>query len=150
MSPDTVRLGLAAGLLLHGLAHLVALGALLVMLAGAQPRNGPIPRLWALPRSSARAAALVGALLWAAAAVGFLSAAAAVWGLWLSASTWRVLATTGALISLVGIAAFAGTWPGSQTTRRSMLNTGIAAVVDLAIVAALLWLRWPPLELVGR
>ena len=150
MSADLLRLGIAAGLLLHGLAHLVALGALLAILVGAQPRSGPIPRLWGMPRISARVAALVGALLWAPAAAGFLGAAAATRGLWFSASAWRVLATTAAFISLVGMAAFAGTWPGSPTSRRSMLNTGIAVLVDLAIVAALLGLRWPPLELVGR
>jgi hypothetical protein len=150
MSADTLRIGIAVGLLLHGLAHLVALGALLAILAGAQQRSSLIPRLWVLPRSSARLAALVGALLWAAAAVGFLGAAAAIGGMWLNASAWRVLATAAAFISLVGIAAFAGTWPGSPTSRRSVLNTGIAVLVDLAIVAALLGLHWPPLELVGR
>lgn len=150
MTAEQLRLVIAAVLLLHGLAHLVALGALVAILAGGRSRTGAVLRLWALPRSSTRLAALVGALLWASATAGFLGAAGAFWGLWLSASAWRALAATASFVSLLGVAAFAGTWPGSPSRRRSILNTTIATVVDLIIIVALLWLRWPPGELFGR
>ena len=150
MNADALRLVIAAVLLLHGLAHLVALGALLSTLAGVRSPTGPVPRLWALRTLSTRSLALVGALLWGAATAGFLGAAGAFWGLWLNASAWRPLASGASLISILGIAVFAGTWPGSPSRNRSVLNTAIAAFMDAVILAALLWLRWPPVELFGR
>jgi len=150
MTAETQRFVIAAVLLLHGLAHLVALGALVAILIGVRSPTGPVPRLWALPRVSTRAAALVGAILWALATAGFLAAAAAFWGLGLSASAWRPLAVGASLISLLGIAVFAGTWPGSPGKHRSLLNMAIATLVDVIIIAALLCLRWPALELFGR
>ena len=150
MTAEALRVVIAVVLLLHGLAHLVALGALLATLVGVQSRTGAVLRLWALPRTSTRLAALVGALLWAAATAGFLGAAGAFWGVWLNASAWRPLASGASLVSLLGIAVFAGTWPGSPSRNRSVLNTAIAALTDVIIIAALACLRWPPLELLGR
>jgi hypothetical protein len=150
MTAEALRVAIAVVLLLHGVAHLVALGALVAILVGVQSPTGPVPRLWALPRLSPRAGALAGALLWAAATAGFLGAAGAFWGVWLNASAWRPLASGASLISLVGIAVFAGTWPGSPSRNRSVLNTAIAALMDVIIIAALACLRWPPLELLGR
>jgi len=150
MNADALRVVIAAVLLLHGLAHLVALGALLSTLAGVRSPTGPVPRLWALPRLPTRSLALMGTLLWGAATAGFLGAAGAFWGLWLNPSSWRPLASGASLISILGIAVFAGTWPGSPSRNRSVLNTAIAAFMDVVILAALLWLRWPPVELFGR
>lgn len=150
MTAETLRVVIAAVLLLHGVAHLVALGALVAILAGMQTPTGPVPRLWALPRLSTRAGALAGALLWAAATAGFLGAAGAIWGLWLNPSAWRPTSSGASLISLLGIAAFAGIWPGSPSRNRSVLNTAIAVLMDGIILAAVVGLRWPPLDLLAR
>lgn len=150
MTAEALRVAIAVVLLLHGVAHVVALGALVAILVGVQSPTGPVPRLWALPRLSPRAGALAGALLWAAAAAGFVGAAGAFWGVWLNASAWRPLASIASLVSLLGIAVFAGTWPGSPNRNRSVLNTAIGALMDVIIFAALACLRWPPLELLGR
>jgi hypothetical protein len=150
MNADTIRVVITVVLFLHGLAHLVALVALLLLLAGLRTPSGPAPRIWALPGKSTRSAAMVGAVLWGTATAGFLAAAAAFWGLALQASAWRSLAVGASLISLLGIAAFSGTWPGSPSRNRSLLNTAIATLTDIAIVAVLLGLHWPPVELFAR
>jgi len=150
MTAEQLQFVIAAVLLLHGLAHLVALAALLAILVGVRSPTTHAPGLWALPRASGRSAAIVGAVLWGAATGGFLAAAAAFWGLGLDPSAWRPTAIGASLSSLFGMAAFAGSWPGSSGKRRSMLNTAIATLVDVIIIAALLFLRWPPLELFGR
>jgi hypothetical protein len=67
--------------------------------------------------------------------VGFVVAAAALWfglGDW-----WRSVAYVSALESAVGIVLFFGTWP--------IFNTVAALGVDVAVIVALLVLRWPPL-----
>ena len=150
MTAETSRVVIATALLLHGVAHLVALGALVAILVGAHPPTGPVPRLWALPRLSTRTGALAGALLWAAATAGFLGGAGAIWGLWLNASAWRPLSSGASMTSLLGLVVFAGTWPGSPSRKRSVLNTVIAVLVDGIILAAVVGLRWPPLDLLGR
>ncbi|MBM3122282.1 MAG: hypothetical protein FJZ97_08870 [Chloroflexi bacterium] len=150
MTAETLRVVIATVLLLHGVAHLVALGALVAILVGVHTPTGPVLRLWALPMLSTRTAALAGALLWAAAATGFLGGAGAIWGLWLDALAWRPLSSGAAMISLLGMAVFVGTWPGSPSRNRSALNSAIAVLVDGIILAAVVCLRWPPLELLGR
>jgi hypothetical protein len=46
-------------------------------------------------------------------------------------------------MSILAILAFSLTWPGSPNGQRSMLNTGVAAIMDLAILITQLWLHWP-------
>jgi hypothetical protein len=150
MNAEALRVVVALVLFLHALAHLVALGALLAIVVGTRSPTGAVLRLWVLPRASVRSAALVGVVLWGAAAAGFLASAAAFWGLGLDPSAWRPLAVGASLISLLGLAVFAGTWPGSPSRQRSVLNTAIATLTDLTILAVLMVLRWPPVELFGR
>ena len=60
------------------------------------------------------------------------------------------IAVGSAIASIVGIALLAGTWPGSPTELRSMLNTGIAMAMNAAVLLALLWQRWPAQEMFGK
>ena len=53
----------------------------------------------------------------------------------------RPLAVVSALVSMVGIVLFFGTWP--------MFNTLAALGVDVAVLVAILWLRWPSAAMQG-
>jgi hypothetical protein len=60
----------------------------------------------------------------------------------LPTEAWRPLAIGSAVISLVGIVLFAGTWPP--------FNTLAAAVANLVVLGLLVVMRWPPLVLFGK
>ncbi len=49
---------------------------------------------------------------------------------------WRMLATASAIVSLVGITLFFGTWPP--------FNTIAALAVNIAVLIALVGMHWPP------
>jgi len=77
-------------------------------------------------------AGMLGTVLWAL--LGFLLAGIVVflgWGL------WRPLAIGAAAISLITMVLF---WDWRMA---------IGVIVDVGILAALLWVKWPPPELVG-
>jgi hypothetical protein len=67
--------------------------------------------------------------------VGFVAAALSFWGLVLPGEAWRPLAIASAVVSLVGITLFFGTWP--------RFNTLAALVVNVAVLVSLLLLHWP-------
>ena len=59
-----------------------------------------------------------------------------LWGVVVPGSVWRPLAVVAALVSITGIVLFFGTWP---------MNSTLAALgVNVAVLIAVLWLRWPP------
>jgi hypothetical protein len=55
---------------------------------------------------------------------------------------WRPLAIGSAVVSLVGMALFFGTWPP--------FNTVAAIAVNVAVLVSLIWMRWPSAAAVGR
>jgi hypothetical protein len=57
-------------------------------------------------------------------------------------AVWRPVAVAAALVSIAGITVFFGTWP--------MFNTFAALAVDVAVLAAVLWLRWPSAGVLGN
>ena len=75
-----------------------------------------------------------GTVLWALALAGFILAGIAVF---IGFRLWRPLAIVSAVISLVTMALF---WHFSMI---------IGAVVDVGILVALLWAKWPQPNLVG-
>jgi hypothetical protein len=81
---------------------------------------------------------VIGSLLWLAVIVGFVAAG---FGLLGQHAWWRSLAAASAGVSLLGLALFA-TAGGTQ----AVLS---AALMDVAILVALLWLRWPSPDMVG-
>ena len=81
-------------------------------------------------------------ILWSLATVGFLLSLLAFLGIILPAQWWRPLAVIFALVSLLGLVLFLGNWPA--------FNTVGAIGFNLAVLVALLWLHWPPVELFGR
>jgi hypothetical protein len=129
-----LRLVTGAFLILHGLIHL---GAAVTPRPGAS-REG----LWAFFRTNAwlprgqgpQAMSPVGIALFVLATVGFvLAGLVELIGL----GAWRVLAVASALDSLLLLILF---W-------HRLLEVGV--LLNVAILVALLWARWPPAELVG-
>jgi len=85
------------------------------------------------------ATTLAGAF-WISALVGFAIAALSFWGLGLPNDVWQSVALGSAVISLIGIVLFFGTWPA--------FNTVAALAVNVAVLVAV-WLQWPPPSLFG-
>ncbi len=107
-----------------------------------------MPRL--VPRIDPRVAAFGGAVVWFLSTIGFLVAAAGFWGLLATGAAWRSIAVASTGLSIVGIAVRGGTWPGASSPRRSVLNTLVATTMNVALLATLVWLQWPPQAMFGR
>lgn len=82
MSTQAVKIVITGVLLLHGLGHAGALGALIyidrVQGTGRSAGDWRPARLWLLPSLGARAAGTVAAAFWILSAIGFVAAALAV------------------------------------------------------------------------
>ena len=66
----------------------------------------------------------------------FVVVALSFWGVLGLGEAWRTLAVASSIVSPLGIALFFGTWPP--------FNTIAAVAVDVAVLAAVVWLNWPP------
>ncbi|MDR3546386.1 MAG: hypothetical protein P4L30_11540 [Candidatus Limnocylindrales bacterium] len=137
MSDQTIKLIAAGVLLVHGLGHGGALGALawIRLRPGASTGDWAAARSWLIPSLSGETATAIASAFWVASLVGFVVAAMSFWGVAVPGSVWRPLAVAAALVSTTGIVAFFGTWP--------LFNTFAALGVNVAVLVAVLWLRWP-------
>jgi hypothetical protein len=81
---------------------------------------------------------VIGIVLWTVAMVGFVIAAGVVVG-WLPASWWVPVAVASSIASLAGLVLFPAAFP--------VFSTVGAAIVDLAVLAAVLWYDWAPSDL---
>jgi hypothetical protein len=81
---------------------------------------------------------VIGIVLWTVAMVGFVIAAGVVVG-WLPASWWVPVAVASSIASLAGLVLFPAAFP--------VFSTLGAAIVDLAVLAAVLWYDWAPSDL---
>ena len=149
-SDKAIRELIAGALLIHGIAHVIALGGLVAQCLRGPSASRVAVRSWLLPSLSPKAAATAGIPFWILSAMGFLAASASFWGILVPDEVWRQLAVASAIISILGIALFFGTWPGSPNQLRSMLNTCVALAMDVAILVTQLWLRWPPQTMFGK
>ena len=142
--PDqTIKLIAAGVLLAHGLAHGGALGALawIRLRPGTPTGDWLAARSWLIPSLPADTATTFASAFWIVSLVGFVVAAMSFWGLIVPAGVWRPLAVAAALVSATGIVMFLGTWP--------MFNTLAALGVNVAVLVAVLWLRWPSEAILG-
>lgn len=143
LSPQTIRVIVPAALLLHAIAHAIALGALLSL----SLRGAPSPRLavgsWVFPALPAKTAAATALPFWLISTLGFLGASMVFQGILPGGEAWRQVAVVSALVSILGSALFSGIWPGSQSQPRSIFNTAIALAFNLVILVTQLWLHWP-------
>ena len=134
MSNEIGRIILTLAIGAHGIGHLLFLVPLLGIADWEQPS-----RSWLLSNLGGDTATwIVGSLLWLAATVGFIAVAVGMFG---QQEWWRRLAVSSAVVSILAMALF---WsaPVSSSTLSPLL-------FDVAVLVALLLLRWPPPSLVG-
>lgn len=124
-------------LLLHGLGHGGALGALLWIRFNPGSETGDwLPaRSWLLTSMTPATAGLVAGSLWILALIGFVVAALSFWGVVLPADVWRPVAVVAAVVSLVGMFLFVGTWPVFNYLAALTVNVGVLVGVLLLHVS---------------
>lgn len=149
-SPSVLKIIVVVGLAAHGIAHAIALGGLIGQSAGGASASQVVIRSWLLPGLGPNAAAASAIPFWLVATVGFLLAALSFWGILIPDAPWRQIAAASAIASLIGVAFLAGTWPGSPTELRSILNSGIAVTMNVAVLLTQLWLHWPAQAVFGK
>lgn len=144
MSDQMLRLVVGGVLLLHGLGHGGALGALawIQFRPGTATGRWTPARAWAAPSLSGDSATAIASAFWVVSLVGFVVAARSFWGILVPSGWWQPVGVTSAVVSIVGIVLFFGTWP--------MFNTFAALAVNVAVLVAVLWLGWPPQSVFGR
>ncbi len=144
MSDQMLKLIITGALAVHGLGHGGAVGALAWIAARPGTDTGAwrAAQSWLLPGLSADTATAVASAFWIVSLIGFVGAALGFSGILVPADAWRPLAVATALVSTVGILLFIGTWPA--------FNTVAALGMDVAVLIALLGMRWPPETLFGR
>jgi hypothetical protein len=142
MSDEQLRWVVAGVILVHGIAHGGALGALWwVGTRGAANAGGWAPaRSWLAPSLGEDAATRLAVAFWVASVVGFVLAALAFLGIVLPVDAWPALGAGSAVVSTVGIVLFVGTWPA--------FNTVAALAVNVAVVVAAVT-GWPPSAVLG-
>lgn len=138
MSDQTLRTVVAAVIALHGLGHGGALGALAWIAARPDSNTGTwtAARTWLFPSLPGGTATFIASTFWIVALVGFLAAVLSFLGILLPGDAWRPLAIGSAIVSAVGIVLFLGNWP--------LFNTVAALGVDVAVLVALVGMRWLP------
>lgn len=144
MSNELIKVIVAGVLLVHGLGHGGALGALVWIwrLPGTETGGWQAAQSWLLSGMPASQARVVASSFWILALLGFVVAALSFWGVLLPGQIWRPVAIVSAIISITGIFLFWGNWPA--------FNTTAAIAVNLAVLVALLGLNLPPPAMFGN
>jgi hypothetical protein len=150
LSPQTIRVLIAGSLLAHGIAHAVAISALITQSLAGPSSSVVTVQSWLFPSLSPNTAAIVALPFWIVSALGFLGASASFWGVGIQGNAWRRLAVASAIISILGIALFGGIWPGTQDDLRLLIHPLAAMSMNIAILATQLWLHWPPQAMFGK
>jgi hypothetical protein len=125
-------------LLVHGLGHGGALGALLWIrfMPGTETGDWLAARSWLFPSLTEANASIVAGTFWIVAMIGFVAAALSFWGILLPQDLWGPVAVGSAVVSLVGMVLFFGTWPA--------FNYAAALIVNIAVLVAVLVLHLTP------
>jgi hypothetical protein len=144
MSTQTIRLLIAGALLLHGLGHGGAVGALIYIAKSPHSSAGDwkAAHSWLFPSLNPSTAMTIAIIFWILSMIGFVAAAMSFWGILVPGELWRQLALVSAVISAVGILLFLGNWP--------TFNTLAAQAMNLAVLVTQLWTHWPPQEMFGK
>jgi hypothetical protein len=143
MSDQVIKLVIAGALLLHGVAHVGPLATYIWIRARPADNTGGwvAARSWLLPTLPSATATVIASAFWLLSLLGFVGAALSFLGILVPGEVWRQLALASAIVSILGIAAFFGTWP--------LFNTLAALGINVAVLLTQLWLRWPPRTLFG-
>lgn len=128
MSTNTIRILIAGALLGHGVGHTLGLFM-------------PV-RSWLMPNAGEPVLRTVSRILWVLATAGFIISGLGFLGIVVPANWWRPFAVVFALVSLLGLGLFLGTWPA--------FNTIGALAMNVAVLVTQLWLRWPPIDMFGK
>lgn len=144
MSDQIIKFIIGPALLLHGLGHGGALGALIWIKFRPGDDTGAwrAARSWLLPSLPTATATAVASVFWVLSVIGFVAAALSFWGVLVPGDAWRQLAVTSAIVSILGIALFFGTWP--------TFNTIAALAVNITVLVTQLWLHWPLQSMFGK
>jgi len=142
MSAQTIKVLIAGGLLLHGLGHGGAIGALVALGRGTSGGLWLPARSWLFPSLAAPTARTVATAFWVLSMIGFVAASMSFWGILVPGNAWRQLALASSIVSILGIAFFFGTWP--------TFNTLAALTMNIAVLVTQLWLHWPPQTMFGK
>jgi hypothetical protein len=131
-----IKILVAAVLFAHGIGHVLGPLQVFKVTAASPSWNGDS---WLLTGATGQTVSnVIGLVLWIGAMVGFVAASAVVMG-WLPASWWVPLAVVSSVLSLVAIVLFPTAFP--------MTSTVGAVVVDVAVLVAVLGLKWTPVPL---
>jgi len=124
---------IAVVLFAHGIGHIMA-PLQIARIATVNPAWAGDSWLLTGPMGSTATQAIA-IMLWIAALVGFVVLAAVLIG-WAPTAWWVPLAVGSATVSLVAIAVFPAALPPFSVVG--------AVAVDVALLVAVLWLRWAP------
>ena len=129
------------GFLAHGLVH--AILAIAPNPADPNAKRGAFftaaERSWLLPQFSLNAATIqwIGIILVGLSTMGFVLAGLGIFGVAGLSAIWRTVAIVSAIVSLLLLIIFWHPW----------LPVGV--LIDLSLLIALLWAKWPPVDLIG-
>lgn len=136
-------LKIVLGLLLtaHGLVHV----GLAIAPNPTDPEAKPgafftaMERSWLLPQLGLNAAAVkwIGVLLVGLSTLGFVLAGLGIFGVTGLSAIWRTTAIVSAIVSLLLLFLFWHPW----------LPVGV--LINIATLVALLWAKWPPVDMIG-
>ena len=134
MSGGTWRTLLSIVILAHGAGHVLLLAPCLGL-----DQWGQAAHSWLLANVVGdKVTRVAGAVIWLAIIGGFSAAGV---GLLSQRTWWRAASAASAALSLAALAVFA-----SGIEAQPLMS---AAGMDIAVLVALLWIRWPTVELVG-
>jgi hypothetical protein len=128
MAAQTIRILIAGALFVHGIGHTL----------GFWKPGRSIPFM----KINEAQMKLLGGIIWVIIAVGFIISAASFFGILFPASWWRPVAVIFAVLSLIGLLLFGRNWP--------IFNFIGASAMNIAVLVALLWFHWPPVDMFGR
>lgn len=135
-----LKIALGIFIIAHGLVHAILAAAPNPSDSNAKPGAffTAADRSW-LPQLGLSASAVqwIGISLVALSTLGFVLAGLGIFGVAGLSAIWRTVAVISSCISLVLLILFWHPW----------LPVGV--LIDIAILIALLWAKWPPISLIG-
>jgi hypothetical protein len=132
---EMLKVAIAVVLLAHGIGHSMGLIQMFKVATVNPAWKGDS---WLLADAGSTITQALGVVVWVGAIIGFTAVAGVVLG-WLPASWWAPLAVGSALISIAGLVLFPVAFP-------TFSSVG-ALVVNVAVLAAVLWYHWAPADL---
>jgi len=136
-----LKIVLGVFIIAHGLVHAILAAAPNPSDPNAKPGaffTTP-DRSWLLPQLGLSASAVqwIGIILVVASTLGFVLAGLGIFGAAGLSTIWRMLAVISSCISLLLLILFWHRW------------LPIGVLIDIGILVALLWAKWPPVDLIG-